>query len=81
MTALPFESDFVAYAQGLCYMSVCVEKSMPRRDIELRANLENPACSTLRWMISDDETFKGAQPNPCPCNKFPSSRKHDLLNC
>ncbi len=52
-------------------MSVCVDTSMARADIELRANLENPAGSTLRWVVSDDDTFKGGQPNPLRVQQIP----------
>lgn len=74
------KSDFEIYSYGPICMSVCVAKTMSREDIELRANLESPTGIESPWRISEDETFKGGESNPCQCEDDPE-RMHYLMGC
>ena len=68
-------------AWGLCEISVCAANDATKEEIERHANRENPTGISSRWEISDDETFSGGEPNPCPCQDHPEERKHWLLDC
>ena len=71
--------DFTVYAEGLCYASVCT--SLPREEVESRMNRERPPGTELGWRISDEPTFKGGEPNPCPCHDQPDTHRHYLMVC
>jgi len=72
--------DFHIYASGLCAMSVCVVKTMPKEEIENRANMENPTGISCPWKISEDKKFADGNPNPCDCEED-KLRRHWLLYC
>ena len=67
------------YAVGICAASVCVEKDATPKEIEREVNARHPTGVTP-WAMSEDATFKGGEPNPCPCPDEPD-RVHYLLNC
>lgn len=70
--------DFTIYARGLVHISVC--SSLEREQVEARANLEYPS-GVHPWVVSEEPTFKGGEPNPCPCHDHPETHKHWLLRC
>ena len=69
---------FEVYGIGPCYASVCTDLS----DAEAtdRLNGKHPTLISSKWAISTDETFKGGEPNPCPCEKG-NGRRHILFTC
>lgn len=71
--------DFEAYSIGFVAASICT--SLPIEEAMKRMNEENPAGTQHGWMLSEDKTFRGGQPNPCPCDQNPETHKHYLLNC
>jgi len=72
--------DFHIYAKGLVCMSVCTSLTDPK-EIEERANKENPTGISSKWKISKDKKFVDGIPHPCPCDQNPKTHKHYLLNC
>lgn len=66
------------YSIGICHCSVCTDIEDTEL-LEEEVNNLRPAGVTLRWKISD-ESFKGGEPNPCSCEKYPD-RKHYLFVC
>lgn len=69
---------FEAYSVGLVCVSVCSD--LPIEEVTERLNLEHPTGIDSRWALSEDKTFSGGEPMPCPCNEDPS-RTHYLFNC
>lgn len=72
-------SDFEAYSVGICCASVCTSLSL--REAMRRLNAEHPTGITSKWRPSADETFRGGQKNPCPCDMHPATHRHYLFNC
>lgn len=72
------EKDFVIIAPGMVYMSVC--SSLSPKETVRRANQEQPT-GVHPWAICDDKTFVSGEPNPSPCDEYPETHKHYLLNC
>ncbi len=63
-------------------MSVCVEKELSTKQIELLANTISPTGVRSKWTISNDKTFKdGISSNPCACDQHRKTRLHYLLIC
>ena len=68
------------YTSGPVCCSVCTDlKELD--EIEVATNNENPTGIESQWKISKDETFKGGEPMPCPCNVNPETHKHYLMVC
>ena len=74
------DNSIEVYAVGLCCASVCAPASLPRGDVETMVNIMEPTGIGSGWQISEHATFKGGEPNPCPCQHNPE-RQHWLLNC
>lgn len=70
----------IAYSIGIVAMSVCVTNKSTKEEIEDWANKENPTGISSKWTISTED-FQSGEPNPCPCNRHPKTRKHYLLTC
>jgi hypothetical protein len=70
----------VVYTAGLVAASVCAPKDAPVEDVEAAANAQHPTGIDSGWRKAADATFKGGEPNPCPCNSDPE-RLHWLLSC
>lgn len=70
--------DFEIYNKGLCYCSVC--SSLPKDEIVLRVNAENPTGLDHGWGIAKDN-FREGPVNPSPCEQYPETHKHYLLSC
>jgi hypothetical protein len=68
------------YSAGLVAASVCAPKDAPVEDVEAAANAQHPTGIDSVWRKAADATFKGGEPNPCPCNSDPN-RLHWLLSC
>ena len=68
------------YSVGICYMSVCASNNISLDKIEMIANDRYPTEISHHWSIAN-EPFISGDPNPCPCDKFPDTRKHYLLHC
>ncbi len=75
------DDGVIIYAQGALSMSVCVPKDWLRDKVIEEVNRKSLCGTTNGWMISDDKTFKGGQPMPCPCDKFPDARLHYFIEC
>jgi hypothetical protein len=79
MDGRPVDPDFTVYAHGICAVSVCTNLSP--EEAEKRLNEELPTGIESKWKLSEDKTFAGGQPHPCPCDKNPETHKHYLFNC
>ena len=75
-TRLAAANYFVAYSVGICYASVCTDLSDEKATERL--NTEHPT-GVGPWMVSEDKTFRGGEPNPCPCPDG-QGRRHILFN-
>jgi len=71
--------DFEAYRIGLDAASVC--SSLSQDETVRRMNADHVLPSPLCWHLSKDKTFRGGEPNPCPCDRAPETHKHYLMNC
>lgn len=72
-------SDFTVYALGIVSASVCT--TLPAEEVADRMNIEEPTGIDSEWALSEDATFKGGQPNPCPCDQLPATHMHYLMVC
>lgn len=70
----------VPYAVGMCCASACAPKSASPAQVAAAVNFVRPTGIESRWVISEDLTFEGGEPAPCPCNTDPE-RQHWLLEC
>ena len=70
--------EFVVYAEGLLYASVC--SSLPQEEVIQRMGHVTSG-TQAGWVFSDHSAFASGQPNPCPCDKKPETHKHYLFNC
>jgi len=68
------------YAYGLCHLSVCAPRGMPRKRVEAAVNVEHPTGIKHQWKVTK-ENFETGESNPCPCNDEPKYRLHYLMNC
>lgn len=68
--------DVIVYAEGLCFASVCTSLD---DDGVSKAMAARPSGTTGGWTRSADTHFTGGQPNPCPCEVSPESRRHILF--
>lgn len=71
----------IFYSVGLVCMSACVDNTVTTEELEKAANNEHPTGVRSTWKLSKDKFFRQGQPNPCPCEERPETRKHYLLNC
>lgn len=71
----------IPYSIGIMTASVCADNSLTPEDVEAEFNNISPSGTTNGWKLSEDKTFKGGAPNPCPCDQHPETRKHYLFNC
>lgn len=69
------------YKMGPLTCSVCVPKELTREQVEAEVQRASPAGTERGWMVANDPTFKGGEPNPCPCNQHPGTRMHYLMEC
>jgi hypothetical protein len=70
------------YGLGIVHASVCAPSDMPIADMLRDANHQTgPIGLDHGWVLSDDATFSGGEPNPCPCDQQPDSHLHYLLEC
>lgn len=75
------DEKVIPYSVGPLSASVCAANSLSPEEVEKEFNRISPSGTTNGWQISADTHFKGGAPNPCPCDKFPETRKHYLFNC
>jgi hypothetical protein len=71
--------DFYVYSEGPMACSVC--SALPVEELVERLNAERPSGTTGGWQLDPSPTFKGGEPNPCPCDRDPETRKHYLFMC
>ena len=71
-------STFI-YSFGPFSMSVCTTLD-PEKMVE-EVNAAYPTGISSPWQLSEDETFRTGETNPCLCDQLPELRKHYLLNC
>ena len=69
--------DFTVYREGLFSASVC--SSLPQSEV-LERMAARPCGTTAGWMLSDNPTFSGGEPNPCPCDQNPATHRHYLFD-
>ena len=68
------------YSLGLLHLSVCTD-AVDRKEIERLCNKHSPAGTEQGWLVSEEPTFKGGEPNPNPCNKGRKGFLHYLMVC
>ena len=73
-------ADVRVYAEGIGRASICVLEDQPGADTIVHLNATHHPGTEHGWQVSNDETFRTGEPNPCPCNSDPS-RLHYLLDC
>ena len=71
------DEDFVVYAEGLLYLSVC--SSLPQEEVEARMHRRISGASG-GWTLAE-KLFRWGEPNPCPCDMKPETHKHYLFVC
>lgn len=72
--------DVLIYAVGVCMLSACAAIEIDRDVVVKAANATETTGLDHGWAIAD-ENFATGEPNPCPCNNFPTTRRHWLLSC
>lgn len=70
-----YGSDVTVYLEGLVYASVCTALDDEATDTAMAAR---PTGRSGGWQRSKDATFQGGEPNPCPCDTTPETRRHVL---
>jgi hypothetical protein len=75
------EEKVIPYSIGLLSASVCAINSLTPEEVEAEFNRVSPSGTENGWKISEDKHFRQGNPNPCPCEQFPETRKHYLFNC
>jgi hypothetical protein len=70
----------VVYTTGLVHCSVCADRDLTPEEVVAAVNFREPSGTDHGWMLSDEPTFSGGEPNPTPCNQD-SSRLHYLMVC
>lgn len=73
------DDDIVVYAEGALTCSVC--SPFDAQKTAERFNEINLCGTQKGWVLSDDKFFRGGNPNPCPCDDKPETRKHYLFDC
>ncbi len=74
------EPETFVYMHGLIHLSVCSNDPLRYR-ILATVNSRHPTGLEHGWTFSEDETFSGGEPNPSPCNQYPETHTHYLLDC
>ena len=64
---------------GVLYASVCSRLDLEATTAWVNAN--SPTGIRSCWAPVTDPTFTEGQPNPCPCDKHPSTHRHLLFSC
>jgi hypothetical protein len=72
------EDYFFMYRYGLSHCSVCT--TLSDEDATDRLNTDNSTGISSPWAISEDKTFSGGEPHPCPCPDVKGAR-HVLFVC
>ena len=70
--------DFQVYSEGLFVTSVC---SSLDQEATVARMATIPSGIRAGWVLSEDETFRTGEPNPCPCEDKPETHMHYLFNC
>lgn len=65
--------------RGVTHLSICT--SRPIADAVTWANDQHPAGTANGWTLSTDTIFGDGKPMPCPCERYPKTHKHYLLDC
>ena len=81
MAKKPIFEKVVPYSVGLLNASVCADNSLTPEEVEKEFNKVYFCGTENGWKISSDTHFLQGQPNPCPCDQFPETRKHYLFEC
>lgn len=75
------EEKVIGYSIGIFTASVCADNKLTPEEVETEFNNTSPSGTENGWKLSEDKHFLQGQPNPCPCDKYPKTRTHYLLNC
>lgn len=70
-----YSGDVTVYHEGLLYASVCTTLDDAATDAAMAAR---PSGGSGGWQRSKDATFVSGEPNPCPCDTDPDTRRHVL---
>lgn len=73
-------SAVTVYSMGVVCCSVCAPADMDGDAVAAEVNRAHPSGTESGWSVSQDETFRTGQPNPCACEADPS-RRHWLMDC
>ena len=68
------------YAIGLLHVSACAPVRMGVAEVATEVDGLNPTGLKHGWVV-EAEAFATGEPNPCPCNDHPETRRHWLLTC
>ncbi len=71
----------IAYSLGMFTASVCAVNDLTPQEVQDEFNRISPSGTENGWVLSEDTHFRQGNTNPCPCDKFPETRKHYLFNC
>jgi hypothetical protein len=63
-------AEYIGRTRGICQLVVCT--SLPRDQVEARANAEDPTGIDSRWTIAE---------GPVECLDNPDTHKHYVLEC
>lgn len=81
-TQIPDEMEkVIPYSIGPMTASVCADNSLSLEEVVTEFNKISPSGTMNGWGLSPDTHFLQGQPNPCPCDRYPETRKHYLFNC
>ena len=72
------DDDFVVYAHGIVHASVCSSLGTEATLARMQAI---PTGIRSSWALSEDETFRTGESNPCRCEDKPETHMHYLFNC
>lgn len=73
--------NVIIYSEGICSLSVCVNKNFTVKQITDEINKIHPTGIKSKWSLSKNKTFRTGELNGCECNEHPTKRKHYLFNC
>lgn len=73
------DDDVIIYSSGPLALSVCAPSGMEIDVVRTRVEQQHPCGTTGGWQKVDDR-FASGEPNPCPCNTFPTLRRHWVLH-
>ncbi|HYF26553.1 MAG TPA: hypothetical protein VD931_12510 [Baekduia sp.] len=71
----------IIYSSGIIYTSACADAALTVEEVAAVVNDRSPTGISSPWRLAEAPTFVGGEPNPCPCEQHPDTRRHWLLAC